>query len=161
MKIATCRFVASAFREADEPRDPGPHVAFLGRIPGLRHMPLPALGLPLLSDDAATNVKLAGHAAAEDLRGRPQAFRAALRDIGEIMRMIANSGAPAGRGYVIHSARDHLGDAQTMLKTVAQMQAKSGAVLLDLLPGRDHVFEEMAGKQRRILKGVKFVGGEK
>ena len=31
MKIATCRFVASAFREADEPKDPGPHVAFLGR----------------------------------------------------------------------------------------------------------------------------------
>ena len=31
MKIADCRFERSAFRPEDEPREPGPHVAFLGR----------------------------------------------------------------------------------------------------------------------------------
>jgi pimeloyl-ACP methyl ester carboxylesterase len=133
---------------------------FFGRIPGLRRLALPAMGVPLLNDDKGTNVKLAAHAAAEDMRGRPQAFRAALKDIAEVRDMIAETGAPEGRGYFLHADKDHLANTQSILEVVAQMKRKGGAVELDLLPGRDHVIEETPGEQRRILDAARFVGGK-
>ena len=42
-------------------------LAFLGRVPLLKHLPLPAIGLPMLAKDADINVKLAQHANAESL----------------------------------------------------------------------------------------------
>ncbi|MEO6950210.1 MAG: alpha/beta hydrolase, partial [Polyangia bacterium] len=105
-----------------------------GRIPGVKNLPLPALGVPLLNDDGDTNVKIAAHAVEEDIRGRPQAFRAALADINEIRAMVA-AHAPSGRGYAIHAAQDHLANPELLVETVRSM---NGAVKLDLMPGHDH-----------------------
>jgi pimeloyl-ACP methyl ester carboxylesterase len=132
---------------------------FLGRIPGLKNLPLYAMGVPLLNSHASVNAKIAWHAVSEDVRGRPQAFRAALADILEILGMIKDSGAPKGRGYIIHSQRDYLANPNIILDAYSHM--KDAPVELDLLPGRDHVVEETPGEQRRILDGVKFVGENK
>ena len=124
-----------------------------GRIPGLNSLALPALGVPLLNDDPATNVKIAAHAVAEDVRGKPQAFRAALADIAEIRAMVA-AHPPSGRGFAIHAAQDHLADPTLLVDTVRSMK---GTVKLDLMPGHDHVMEETAGEQREILVAAKHV----
>jgi hypothetical protein len=133
---------------------------FLGRIPGVRNLPLPAIGAPRLNSHAWVNAKLADHAVAEDMRGRPQAFRAALADILTIRKMVA-AHPPKGRGYVIHTQGDYLANTKIVVDAVAAMQQQTDAVKLDLLPGRDHVVEETPGEQRRILDGVKFVGATK
>jgi len=130
---------------------------FLGGIPGVRNLPLPAMGLPLLTDDPFANAKIAVHGASEDLRGRPQAFRAALKDIGEIVRMIDETGAPEGRGYVIHAEHDHLASTSLMLDAVKKM---GDDVKLDLVHGKDHVMEETRGEQRHVLDGAKYVGAK-
>jgi pimeloyl-ACP methyl ester carboxylesterase len=128
---------------------------FLGRVPGIRDIALYAMGVPLLSAHAGVNAKNAAHAVSEDIRGRPQAFRAALADITEILGMIKDTGAPKGRGYIIHSKRDYLANPKIILDAYAQM--KGAPVELNLLPGRDHVIEERPGEQRTILDGAKFV----
>lgn len=130
---------------------------FLGAIPGVRRLPLPAMGLPLLTDDPYANAKLAAHGASEDLRGRPQAFRATLKDIGEIVHMIDETGAPEGRGYVIHAENDHLASTGLMLDAVKKM---GDGVKLDLVRGQDHVMEETLGEQLHILDGAKHVGAK-
>jgi pimeloyl-ACP methyl ester carboxylesterase len=131
----------------------------LGRVPGVKNLPLYAMGVPLLNSHASVNAKIAAHAVSEDVRGRAQAFRAALGDIKEILTMIKDSGAPKGRGYVIHSQRDYLANPKILLDAFEHM--KGAPVELNLLPGRDHVIEETPGEQGRILDGAKFVGGEK
>jgi pimeloyl-ACP methyl ester carboxylesterase len=134
---------------------------FLGRVPGVRRLPLPAMGVPLLNDDPATNVKLAAHAAAEDLRGRPQAFRAAVPLISDLLARIAKSGAPAGRGFIIHAQKDHLADARTMVRTVARMQATAQTrVGLKFIGGKDHVIEETPSEARYILEAAAYVDGK-
>lgn len=124
-----------------------------GRIPGVNHLALPALGVPLLNDDPATNVKIAAHAVEEDVRGKPKALRAALADIAEIRAMVA-AHPPSGRGFAIHAAEDHLANPKLLVDTVRSM---NGAVKLDLMPGHDHVMEETAGEQREILEAARHV----
>lgn len=123
-----------------------------GRIPGVRNVALPATGLPLLNDDPGTNVKIAAHAVEEDVRGRPQAFRAALADITTVREMVADGNVPKGRAHIIHSAKDHLANTNLMLDTAKAMQDHSAKLRVTILPGKDHVIEETPGEQRKILE---------
>ncbi|MBZ5639836.1 MAG: ribosome biogenesis GTP-binding protein YihA/YsxC [Acidobacteriia bacterium] len=55
MKIVSCRFERSAYRAEDEPRDPGPYVAFLGRSNvGKSSLINRLLGVPNLARTSST-----------------------------------------------------------------------------------------------------------
>ncbi|MFN3431362.1 MAG: alpha/beta hydrolase [Candidatus Sericytochromatia bacterium] len=129
-------------------------LAFLGRVPLLKEIPLPAIGLPKLAEDKDINVKLGQHANAESLVARAQAFNASDADLGRVKAMLEAGHRPEGQVYVVHGEGDFLAD-------TASARAFAGLLgdraKFETLETRNHVMEE--GKERgAMLEGLAWLG---
>jgi pimeloyl-ACP methyl ester carboxylesterase len=129
---------------------------FLGRIPVVRKARLWAMGAPKLTDDPFAEAKIAGHAAEEDIRGQPSAFRTPNKGLGKVIAMLKDS-PPKGRGFFIHAEKDYLAN-PGLVKSLFGDAGDS--VRVKVVPGRDHVMEETAGEQSYLLEAVRFVSGK-
>jgi pimeloyl-ACP methyl ester carboxylesterase len=79
-----------------------------GKVFGVKEIPLPDMGVPILSGDQATLRKLAAHATTEHLSGRPQAFHASDEDLATMKKMLASGVRPQGKLEIIHATKDTL-----------------------------------------------------
>lgn len=125
----------------------------LGRVPFVKHLPLPSIGLPILAKDDDINVKLAQHANTEGVVARAEAFHASDEDIKRMRELLASGDRPQGRFFFVHADDDPLASLTAsrefagLLGDRAQfLQPKSG----------NHVMEE--GKERGLmLQGLDWV----
>ena len=129
-------------------------LAVAGAIPGLRDIPLPAMGLPILSGDQATLRKLAAHATTEQLSGRGQAFHASTADLARMRGLLEQGGQPQGRVYVIHAEHDTLADYATTKDWVGLLGKQA---TLQTLSSTSHVLSENPAEQREIFKAIDWL----
>ncbi len=129
-------------------------LAVVGAVPGLKNIPLPATGLPILSGDQATLRKLAAHATTEHLSGRGQAFHASTADLARMRELLEQGARPQGRVYVIHANQDTLADYQTTKDWVSLMGPKA---TLQTLSSSSHVLAENPGEQQEVLKAIAWL----
>ncbi|MDP2340933.1 MAG: alpha/beta fold hydrolase [Deltaproteobacteria bacterium] len=134
---------------------PNDALAVAGVIDGLKEIPLPAMGLPILSGDQATLRKLAAHATTEQLSGRGQAFHASTTDLATMRRYVENGAQTQGRVYVIHAEHDTLADFQATKDWVALLGQQ--ATLQPLKGSTSHVIAENPSEQNEILKGITWL----
>jgi pimeloyl-ACP methyl ester carboxylesterase len=130
-------------------------LALVGRVPLLKDIPLPAIGLPKLAEDKDINVKLGQHANAESLVARAQAFNASDADLARVKAMLEAGQRPAGKLYFVHGDGDFLADTDSA-KGIAGLLGDRAK--FDTLKTRNHVMEE--GKERgAMLKGLAWLTG--
>jgi pimeloyl-ACP methyl ester carboxylesterase len=129
----------------------------LGRVPLLKSLPLPALGLPTLSRDPAVQAKFAGHVASEKLVARAQAFNASDKDLARIRQLIDEGHTPQGRIYVVHGDHDPLANPEATAEVVRAMGSHAK---LRLVSSPNHIFEENPAEQRFLLDGLRWVCSE-
>ena len=130
-------------------------LGLLGRVPGLNQVPLPGIGLPILSGDQATLRKLAAHATTEQITGRAQAFHASTDDLATVRAMLDKGMKPEGRVYVLHAERDTLADFQSSKEWTAKLGDRGH--FEPIVGSTSHVFEETAGEQLLLLNGLKWL----
>ena len=121
-------------------------LAFLGRVPLLKHLPLPAIGLPRLAEDRDINVKLAQHANSENLVARTQAFNASDEDLARVRAMLEAGKRPEGRLYFVHGEGDFLADTATSKAFAGLLGDRARFRKVET---RNHVMEE--GKERALM----------
>ena len=131
-------------------------LAATGRVPGLNQIPLPALGLPILSGDQATLRKLAAHATTEDLSGRPQAFNASDEDLATMKALIASGVRPGGKLEFIHANQDTLARYETAAEWAGLLGDRARLTTVD---STSHVFEENLAEQGLLLDALKRLEG--
>jgi pimeloyl-ACP methyl ester carboxylesterase len=133
---------------------PNALLAVVGKIPLANQLPLPAFGLPILSHDRSTLMKIAAHATTDDLSGRGQAFHASTEFLARMKDQLQAGVRPDGKVYLIHARQDPLAryeDAAAFAELLGP-QAK-----LHTIESDSHVIEENAREQRLILDGIAFV----
>lgn len=126
----------------------------LAKVPGLRSLALPSLGLPIQTHDPAGRVKLAQHIAEEGTVVRPQAVAAPLEDIEAVLALIAKGRGPQGGVYIIHGDRDPLADPRASRALVEQLGPRA---TLALIESPNHILEEAPDTQRHVLEGVRWL----
>lgn len=129
-------------------------LAALGRVPGLKQLELPSLGLPTLSYDPSTQSKLADHAVGEALVARAQAFNASDADLQVIRGTIESGHVPQGRIHFLHGRNDPLASPQAAQEIA---DALGPSATIDIIPTNNHVFDENAQEQRYLLDAVRKV----
>lgn len=127
-------------------------LSLLGRVPFLKQLPLPSMGLPILAKDDDINVKLAQHATSEGVVARAAAFHASDADLGRVREVLAGQ-PPQGRFYFIHGDADPLAS----LEASREIAGKLGNRAEFLQPkSSNHVME--AGKEKAlVLEGLAWV----
>lgn len=133
---------------------PNGALAVAGVIPLVRDIPLPAMGLPILSGDQATLRKLAAHATTEHLSGRGQAFHASTKDLATLKGLLQQGQGPSGRVYVIHADHDTLADHDASKEWVALLGQQA---TLQTLSSTSHVVSENAAEQGFVLDGLQWL----
>lgn len=121
-------------------------LSLLGRVPLLKDLPLPSLGLPILAKDADINQKLAQHASAEGLVARASAFHASDADIRRVRELLEAGATPEGRVFFLHGDDDPLASLQAAKDMAALLGER--ATVLEPKSG-NHVMEE--GKEQALL----------
>ena len=130
-------------------------LAVVGKIAGLKDIPLPAMGLPILSGDQATLRKLAAHATTEQLSARGQAFHASTDDLARMKSLLESGKQPGGRFHVIHADKDTLADYATTKEWVGLLGPKA---VLQTINSTSHVIEENPAEQGLLLDAIKSMG---
>lgn len=128
-------------------------LAALGRVPFLKQLALPSLGLPILAKDDDINVKLAQFASAEGVVARAEAFNASNADLKRVRELLDSGQQPQGRFYFIHGDEDPLAS----LEAAREVAGKLGERAEFLQPkSGNHVME--AGKEKALmLEGLSWV----
>lgn len=126
-------------------------LAASGRVPGLRNISLPALGVPILSHDQVSLRKIAAHAVNERVSGRAQAFHAPEADLARLTDMPVALDAPV---YVMHAEQDPLADYEASKLWTARLGAMGH---FESLASRNHVMEENPAEQRYLLDGLAWI----
>lgn len=134
---------------------PNELLAGSGLIPGARNVPLPALGLPILSGDQATLRKIAAHASTEHLTGRAQAFHASSEDLATMKKLLVGGHGPQGKIDVIHATRDTLARYGATAEWVKLLGDRGSLTTID---STSHLFEENPREQALLLDGLKRLG---
>lgn len=134
---------------------PNELLAGSGLIPGARNVPLPALGLPILSGDQATLRKIAAHASTEHLTGRAQAFHASSEDLATMKKLLEGGHGPQGKIDVIHATRDTLARYEATAEWVKLLGDRGSLTTID---STSHLFEENPREQALLLDGLKRLG---
>jgi alpha-beta hydrolase superfamily lysophospholipase len=134
---------------------PNKLLAATGKVPGVNQIPLPALGLPILSGDQATLRKIAAHATTEHLSGRPQAFHASDEDIATMKKLLEAGTKPRGKIDVIHARGDTLANYDASVEFVKLLGDRGH---LTTIESTSHVFEENPREQGLVLEGLKRLG---
>jgi len=128
-------------------------LSLLGRVPFLKDLPLPSLGLPILAADPDINQKLAQHANAEGLVARASAFQASDADLSRMRELLAAGERPEGRVFFLHADDDPLASLEAAKEMAGHLGER--ATLLEPKSG-NHVMEE--GKERDLLlQGLDWV----
>lgn len=127
-------------------------LALLGKIAVVKDLPLPAMGLPILSGDQATLRKLAAHATTEQLSARGQAFHASTDDLARMKSLLESGKQPGGRFHVIHADNDTLADHATTKEWVALLGPKA---TLQTIHSTSHVIEENPAEQGLLLDAIR------
>ncbi len=128
-----------------------------GYVPGVRDIPLPAVGVPILSSDPVTLHKLAAHAVIEGITGRAQGFHAAAADIDQLRDELPDH-APKNPIYVIQGDHDALASYRATEDFVYRMGPN---ITLDTLETTNHVFEETPGQQDVIFKALAWLEAQR
>lgn len=126
-----------------------------GLVPGAKEIPLPALGLPILSGDQATLRKIAAHASTEHLTGRAQAFHASTEDLRTMKGLLASGARPQGRIEIIHATKDTLARYEATAEWVNLLGERAQLTTID---STSHVFEENPAEQVLLLEGLARLG---
>lgn len=125
----------------------------LGRVPFLKNLALPSIGLPILAKDEDINVKLAQHANAEGVVARAEAFNASNADLARMRELLTAGQRPEGRFYVVHGDDDPLAS-PAAAREITEMLGER-AQFLQPASG-NHVMEE--GKEKAlILQGLDWL----
>lgn len=128
-------------------------LSVLGRVPILKDMPLPSLGLPILAEDRDINQKLADHANAEGIVARAQAFHASDADIRRMRELLDSGQKPEGRFYFVHGKDDPLASLEASREFAGLLGDRAQFLQPD---SGNHVMEE--GKERDLmLRGLDWV----
>lgn len=133
---------------------PNALLALAGSIPVVKDIPLPAMGLPILSSDQATLRKLAAHATTEHLSGRAQAFHASTDDLARMKSLLEAGSRPEGKFFVIHADKDTLADYDTTREWVGLLGKNA---TLHTLHSDSHVIEENPSERDVVLAGVAWL----
>lgn len=126
-------------------------LAAAGVVPVVKDLPLPAMGLPVLSQDQATLRKLAAHATTEQLSGRAQAFHASTADLATMRALLEGGHTIGGKVQVLHSAGDTLADHEA---TKAWVGLLGDRATLTTLAGKDHVFSEDPAERGLVVDAL-------
>lgn len=124
-----------------------------GRIPGLRKIALPALGLPILSTDPVTLKKIAAHATSERISGQASAFHAPTADLAAMYEELEAGRGPNNPICIVQGTGDTLADYPTTQRWEALMP---NARLMDVA-SRNHVMEENPKEQALVLEALAWV----
>jgi alpha-beta hydrolase superfamily lysophospholipase len=133
-------------------------LAAVGSVPLLRDLPLPAMGLPILSGDQATLRKLAAHATTEQLSGRGQAFHASTDDLARMKALLGEGKRPEGRFFVLHADDDTLADYATTREWVGLLGKNA---VLQTIHSDSHVIEENPAERGLVLDGLAWLDEQK
>ncbi|MFZ5471435.1 MAG: alpha/beta hydrolase [Myxococcota bacterium] len=128
-------------------------LAGVGRLPVAKDIPLPAMGLPILTGDQTTAAKLAEHAVIDDITGRAQAFHASDADLASIRALLEQGKKPQGRFFFIHAENDTLADVESSRAVAGLFNERAH---FRTLPSANHVFEETAREQELVLEGIEW-----
>lgn len=134
-------------------------LAVVGQLPGINKAALWSVGVPELTTEAGAQAKLASHIVKEDIRAQPGAMNAATEDLAELKRLIASTGGPQGRLFVIHGANDPLAHFKASDELVHQLGDKR-AHLLKLEAVDSHVLEESRSDNAHILQALAWLAGD-
>jgi alpha-beta hydrolase superfamily lysophospholipase len=126
----------------------------MSRIPLLKELPLPSMGLPVLTHDDAAAAKLAQHVVLEGVVARPQAMSAADGDLASIWKLVESGAGPQGRVSIVHGDRDPLADVEGSRRLAGLLGDRAQ---LQELSSSNHVLEEEAGAQRHVLEALKWL----
>jgi pimeloyl-ACP methyl ester carboxylesterase len=129
-------------------------LAGVGKVWGVRDIPTPPSGRPILSGDQATLRKLAMHATTDDLSGRGQAFHASTEDLATMKAMLEAGVRPQGKVYVLHARNDTLAKYD---ETVSWVKLMHDRAHLHTIESDSHVIEENEREQRLILDGLAWL----
>ena len=128
-------------------------LSLLGRVPLLKELALPSIGLPILAKDDDINQKLAQHAIAEGVVAKPEAFNASDADLKRVRELLTSGQQPQGRFYFIHGDEDPLASVEAS-RDMAGILGEH-AKFLEPKSG-NHVME--AGKEKAlVLEGLDWV----
>jgi hypothetical protein len=124
-------------------------LGFLGEVPAINRMPLPAFGQPVL-----TKSPIGGHLGAQsavriDARAQGQANAAALPDLERFFGELAKGLRPLGAGAMLHSAQDSLAD-----PGLANKVAGHFGIELQSLAGSDHVIQQSPAAIPKIVQAI-------
>lgn len=120
------------------------------KIPLANQLPLPAIGLPMLTTDPEAAQKIAQGAVMEDLSARLQAMTAVNQDVEEILKLIEAGKGPRVPIEIIHSKGDPLASAAKTQWLAEHLPSAR----LSLLESSNHVLEQQAQEQQEALKAL-------
>jgi hypothetical protein len=130
----------------------------LAKIPGVNRLPLPNIGLPLLTHDRTAQVKIADHAAMGGTVGQPRALNAAAEDLATLRALLTNGQRPKGNIFVLKAAHDPLASPEATDATVKLLDpAKTKLRTVD---SNNHVFEQ-GSQDKLFLEGVNWLRDKK
>jgi alpha-beta hydrolase superfamily lysophospholipase len=130
---------------------PNAALALAGSVPLLRDVPLPATGLPILSQDQATLRKIAAGATTEELSGRAQAFHASTADLATMRTMLQKGLRPLSKIAVIHAKDDTLAKYDATKEWVSLLGPRATLRTVD---STSHVFEQNPAEQGLLLEAL-------
>lgn len=123
----------------------------LSKVPLVKDIPLPSLGLPILSTDPEAKQKIAQGAVLEDLRAQAQAMTATLPDMQAVLDKVEAGQGPSNQIQIVHSKGDPLANSALSQK----LAQKLPNVQLTLLEGQNHVLEQSDAEQQVALDLLK------
>lgn len=123
----------------------------LSKVPLVKDIPLPSLGLPILSTDPEAKQKIAQGAVLEDLRAQAQAMTATLPDMQAVLEKVEAGQGPSNPIQIVHSKGDPLANSALSQK----LAQKLPNVKLTLLEGQNHVLEQSDAEQQVALDLLK------
>ncbi len=127
------------------------------KAPLLNRIPLPAIGLPVLTTDPDAMNAFANHASAEDVRAQTRSMTAANADLAEIMKLVDAGKGPSGSVFIVHEKDDPLADSNGSVALRDALTGSGRNAWLDLMDGGNHVLEESPSEQGRFLRGIRWV----
>lgn len=121
------------------------------KIPLVNQIPLPSMGLPVLTTDDKAAQKIAQGAVMEDLQARLQAMTAVNQDVDEVLKLVAEGKGPKSPIMIIQSKDDPLASSKKSQWLADHLPQAS----IQLLDRGDHVLEQQEDEQKYALEALK------
>ena len=125
-------------------------LAMFARAGSLSQIPIPALGIPKLTQDPVAAAQFAHHVAEEGVVVRAQAMDATAADLEVILKAVS-SHVPAGKVFIVHGDQDPLAN-PAAVKRLASLLGHRARLLL--IQSRNHILEESPSEQQHFLQGL-------